>query len=347
MKRELLAVAVFAASTMGVARAQVTNTPAATTNAPTTAPKIQFDKTVYDFGTTSLVDSVMGTFTFQNTGDGDLKMGKPQPSCGCTVASVKPEVLKPGEKGELVFKVNVGAAHGSIEKHITVPSNDPQNPKLSLSIKADIKQILEVTPTQVSLGAIRSGATTNMTVTVHRTDGKKLVISETQPSSKDVKATVEPVQGDAQSAKLTITVTGEGTPRRLSDQVKVFLDGITQPAATVTVFGQVLGDVTISPEQLYWPVTSQASSNSLPVPPPRRITVTSTRADQPLEIKNIATSLTNMTVQIVTIEAGKTYAVVAQLASTPTTSERGTISFDTNTPIQPKVTIPVTITVIK
>src|SRR5258708_3436159 len=105
MKRELLAVAVFAVATMSVARAQVTNTPAATTNAPTAAttnaptaaPKIQFDKTVYDFGTTSLVDSVTGTFTFQNVGDGELKMGKPQPSCGCTVASVKPEVLKPGE----------------------------------------------------------------------------------------------------------------------------------------------------------------------------------------------------------------------------------------------------------
>src|SRR2546427_309371 len=29
-------------------------------------PKIQFDKTVYDFGVTSLVESVTGTFTFQN-----------------------------------------------------------------------------------------------------------------------------------------------------------------------------------------------------------------------------------------------------------------------------------------
>jgi hypothetical protein len=302
---------------------------------------------VYDFGTTSLVDSVTGTFTFQNVGDAELKMGKPQPSCGCTVASVKPEVLKPGDKGELVFKVNVGSAHGALEKHITVPSNDPQNSKVSLSIKADIKQILEVSPTQVNLGSLRPGTTTNMTVTVHRTDGKKLVISETQPGNKDVHIAVAPVVGNDQSATLTITVAGEGTPRRLSDQVKIFLEGITPPAGAVMVFGQLLGDVTVSPEQLYWPVTSQTASNNLPVPPPRRVSVTSTRADQPLEISNISTSLTNLTVQLVTVEAGKSYAVVAQLASTPKASERGTISFNTNASAQKTITIPVTITVIK
>src|ERR1043166_6995333 len=140
MKRELLAVTLFAMATIGVARADGTNkTPEAAK--PTEPPgKIQFDKTVYDFGSTSFVDSVTGTFTFQNAGTGELKVGKPQPSCGCTVASVKPEVLKPGEKGELVFKVNIGGARGTLEKHITVPSNDPQSPKVSLSIKANIVQ---------------------------------------------------------------------------------------------------------------------------------------------------------------------------------------------------------------
>jgi hypothetical protein len=66
-----------------------------------------------------------------------------------------------------------------------------------------------------------------------------------------------------------------------------------------------------------------------------------------LEISNISTSLTNLTVQLVTVEAGKSYAVVAQLASTPKASERGTISFNTNASAQKTITIPVTITVIK
>lgn len=350
MKRELLAAALFAVATIGVARADQTNAPAEAAKPAPPAPKIQFDKTVYDFGSTSFVDSVTGTFTFSNTGAGDLKMGKPQPSCGCTVASVKPDVLKPGEKGELVFKVNVGPAHGALEKHITVTSNDPQTPSISLAIKVDVKQVIEVSPGQVSVGAIRQGMITNVVVTVHRVDGKKLAISSTTPSSKLVRARVEPIEGsNDESAKLIVEVEGEGVPRSFNENVKVFLDGISQPATTVSVVGRLIGDIAVAPEQLYWPVSDPAHA---PVANPeaqtiRRISVTSTRTDQPLEIKNLASSLKDVSLELVAVEAGKSYSIVAKLAEPPKESETGTITFDTNATAQPKVTIPVKITVLK
>jgi hypothetical protein len=362
MKQELLAVMLFAMATIGVARADGTNKTPEATKPPEAAtaaeaakateppPKIQFDKTVYDFGSTSFVDSVTGTFTFQNAGTGELKVGKPQPSCGCTVASVKPEVLKPGEKGELVFKVNVGGAHGSLEKHITVPSNDPQTPKLSLSVKANIVQIVEVAPAQINLGQIRQGMITNVSATLRRTDGKKLAIGKTEPSSKLLRAKVEPVEGsNDQSAKLLIEVEGEGSPRRFNESVKVFVEGIAQPAATIAVNGQLLGDVLVDHESLYWPITdaSHAPATNAPALPTRKITVSSTRPDHALEIKNLATSLKDLSLELVTVEAGKTYSVVAKFAETPKASEQGTISFDTNASLQPKITIPVTVTVLK
>lgn len=350
MKRELLAVALFAMATMGVARADQTNAPTEPAKPAPPPPKIQFEKTVYDFGATSFVDSVTGTFTFSNVGEGELKVAKPQPSCGCTVASVKPEVLKPGEKGELVFKVNIGAAHGALEKHITVPSNDPLTPSISLSVKVDVKQVIEVTPGQISVGAIRQGAITNVTVLVHRTDGKKLAINTTTPSSKQVRARVEPVAGsDDQSAKVIVEVEAEGVPRAFSENVKVFLDGITQPAATIGINGRLIGDVAVTPEQLYWPVSnpSNAPAASTEAQTIRRITVTSTRTDQPLEIKNLVSSLKDVSLELVAIETGKTYSVVAKLAGTPKESERGTITFETNASSQQKITVPIAITVLK
>ena len=147
-----------------------------------------------------MVDSVTGTFTFQNAGAGDLKIEKPQPSCGCTVASVKPDVLKPGEKGELVFTVRVAGQRGALEKHITVPSNDPQSSKVSLSIKIEMKQILDVTPQNIQLGNIRQGATTNVTVVVRRTDGNKLVISKAEASNKNLTTHIEPVEGSSNTS---------------------------------------------------------------------------------------------------------------------------------------------------
>ncbi|MGD0058719.1 MAG: DUF1573 domain-containing protein [Verrucomicrobiia bacterium] len=350
MKRKLLATIVMAMATVGVARADGTNTPAVAATAPAAAPKIQFDKTVYNFGATSLVESVTGTFNYQNVGTADLNIKKPQPSCGCTVASVKPDVLKPGEKGELVFTVRVAGQHGQLEKHITVPSNDPASPSVSLSVKVEMKQILEVTPQQVSVGALRQGVTTNLSVVLRRIDGQKLMIASNQPSSKFLTAHVEAIEGSTnQSVKLVIDAHAQGAPRTLNENVKVFLDGISQPAATVSVNGRLLGDVVLDHEQLYWPVsdTAHAPAQNAQAQPIRRITVSSTRSDQPLQITNLRTSLTNVTVELVTVDTGKVYSVIAKLTDSPTQSERGTISFDTNTSVQPKIVVPVTIIVLK
>jgi hypothetical protein len=349
MKRQLLVAIVTALATVGVARADGTNPPAAAATTNAAAPKIQFDKTVYDFGTTSLVDSVTGTFTYQNIGAADLKLSKPQPSCGCTVASVKPDVLKPGEKGELVFTIRVGGQRGELKKQIGVPSNDPQSPNVSLSIKIEMKQIVEAVPQQLSIGALRQGTTTNLTAVLRRTDGQKLVIASVQPSSKSLTAQVEPMEGtNDQSARLVIELHGDGVPRAINENVKVFLAGISQPAMTVFVNGRLLGDVVLDHEQLYWPVTgpSQGTPQEPQALPVRRITVSSTRPDQPLKITNLSSSLTNLTVELVTVDTGKVYSVVAKFAQAPTQSERGTISFDTNTSVQPTIIVPVTIIVL-
>ena len=92
----------------------------------------KFDQTTYDFGKTSQVEHVSGTFIFHNVGDADLKIGKPSTSCGCTVAGVKPEALKPGEQGELNFTLNLGRNRAVLQKQITVESNDPESPKTLL-----------------------------------------------------------------------------------------------------------------------------------------------------------------------------------------------------------------------
>src|SRR5262245_42655275 len=88
------------------------------------APKIQFDTTVYDLGKVIEGEMPAGKFFFRNTGDSDLVVTNLQTSCGCTVAGVKPDKLKPGELGEIFFTLDLVNIRGPTEKQITVPSND-------------------------------------------------------------------------------------------------------------------------------------------------------------------------------------------------------------------------------
>ena len=335
---------------VGAACAEGTNPPAETAKPPAgPAPKLQFDSTVYDFGATSLVESVTGTFTFHNAGDAELKLQKPVPSCGCTVASVKPDVLKPGEKGELVFTLRLGGNRGHVEKHINVPSNDPQSPNINLAIKTELVQILEVTPAQVMIGDIRQGTTTNVTVQVRRTDGKALSILKAEVTGNSVlRARVEPWDTN-QTAKVIIEVVGEGQPRRFSDQVKISIDGNTQVVASIPVQGQLMGDVNITPEQVFWgiPDPERWPGTYPEAMTTRRITVTAGQPGKPLEIQNVTSSLKEVSIELVTVEKGKTYILVAKLTVAPKEPTRGTISFDTNVPSQPKIVVPVTINVLK
>ena len=347
MKREFLAAVLLAVTAIGGVYAEETNTPAAK---PAAAPMLKFDKTVYDFGTTSLVDTITGTFTFSNAGDADLKIGKPAPSCGCTVASVKPDALKPAETGELVFTVRVGGARGPLEKHITVPSNDPQSPSINLTIKADMKQVIEVLPGVVSLGNILQGAITNVTVHIRRTDGKKLNITNTEAANKFVRTRIQPMEASTDEvANVVIEVEGEGAPRTFSDVVKLYLDDSKTPAVNISLTGRLVGDVAIAPEALYWGISDPEhwATNQTETMTTRRITVTSSKPGQPLEVSNVTSTIKELTVEIVPMEKGKSFSLVAKLSEPPKESTKGTITFSTNMPRQPKIEVPVTITVVK
>jgi hypothetical protein len=104
---------------------------------------------------------------------------------------------------------------------------------------------------------------------------------------------------------------------------------------------RLTGDLVLTPESLYWPITDAEK-----VPSTRRIQVTSSRAEK-LELKNLSSSLGNVTVEAVSKEGAKTLELVAKLVGVPERSTNGVIRFETNVPGQPTVQVPVIISVVK
>jgi hypothetical protein len=299
-------------------------------------PRIKFDQTTYDFGKTSQVETVTGTFSFRNTGDAPLVMGKPTTSCGCTVAGVKPSTLKPGEKGELTFSLNLGRTRAVLNRQITVESNDPENPKVVLTIKADYTPLYEMSPSSIYL-ALREGDTTNLTARVTRTDGKPIKLAKITSGQPWVHASVRPnTEGSNASVQLDIKVQAEGKSRYFSDQLVALIEGSDQPAFTLPISGRITGDLVLTPESLYWPISDPDKAIKA-----RRILLKSSRPEK-LEIKNLSSSLPQITVETVWNEDGKNVELIAKLASVPDRSLNGTIRFETNVPGQPEVQIPVT-----
>ena len=309
-------------------------------------PKLEFDRTVYNFGLTSGVPSLSGKFIYTNTGDAELKLQKPMPDCGCTVAMLQPDTLQPGEKGELVFTLTLAGLQGRIVKTIAVPSNDPRTPLALLTLQAEYRPKFEVTPLTVNVNDLRGGATGTGTFMVHRTDGARLVISRLD-SGAGVEARAETV--DDQTTRVVLQVQAFGSARRFSDMVRVYAEGETSPVGTVTVYGRVVGDLLVAPETLFWGLANTmnwpgSGGDSVAV---RTLTVTATTTNAPLAISDLNWDVPDLMVQEVQIEKGKNYSIIARLTKPPKESVKGTITFSTGVPSQPQVVVPVTINVMR
>ena len=331
------------------ATAAVTNSAATTTNQVATgpAPKIQFNTTVYDFGSTSSVQQLAGKFIISNTGSGTLEIKKPQPSCGCTVPALKTDKLAPGESTELTFTLNVGTPRGHLEKHITVPSNDPTQPSVNLTLKADIVPTFDVTPANISLGNIHQGLITNITLQIKRLDGKPLGLTKVEAGTKNVRPKLGTPEGSNQVVQLTVEIEADGAPRPLNDTVRVFGADTNAPAITVPINGRIVGDVTASPEAQFWGIADAENwPGGHPEQSIRKFTLVCTKPGTSFEIKKATTELTDVTVEVKPLEAGKSYEVVATLAKAPKQSERGSIKVETNIESQPTVELALTINVL-
>jgi len=122
-------------------------------------PRISFEKTVCDLGNVGQGTKNTCEFKFTNTGsaDGGLKIGKIGRTCGCTVFELDRKEYAPGQKGTIRVSYIAGKSTALMQKHIYVPSNDKDNPKVKLTIKARVVQMVEAAPQKLQL-SLRKGS---------------------------------------------------------------------------------------------------------------------------------------------------------------------------------------------
>ena len=313
---------------------------------PATGPKIEFESKVFDFGKTSQVESISGVFKFKNVGTEVLKITGTKPTCGCTIPALKKDTLQPGETSEVSFTLNLGKTKAHIEKQIKVTSNDTSASEVALTIKGDFTPLYDTTPTTLAPTIALGGKSTNLFVTLARTDGKPLRIARIDGSKPWIKAKVDPsAKQDDTSAKILVDVESDGVPRRFNEYVQIYAgDTTNSPVSTIYVYGRMLGEVVLSPEALYWSITDVAKvKTDMPEAQiTRRLNVTSSSGKE-FTITNVTSSVPGVNVEVIPKDGGKAYEIVAKLKDINEKTLSGSLSFQTSVASQPKVDVPIQI----
>ena len=112
-----------------------------------------------DFGAVRQGAVLQRTVRFRNDGVGPLCIRRIERNCGCIQASFADDArrFEPGEEGALLVELNTRGREGPVEKHVTLHTNSPDEPRQGLVVKADVSLGLVVGGSLLNFGKATSG----------------------------------------------------------------------------------------------------------------------------------------------------------------------------------------------
>ena len=140
-------------------------------------PHLKFDKMVHDFCDVSPDSVNTCTFGFTNTGPGALEITQIKGTCKCTVPALLKTDYAPGESSEVSVQFHAPTYQGPTSQNIFVFSNDPENPKIELTVQAHVQSQVRVTPETMSLSLVDANNAGAVAITLKSLDNEQFAIT--------------------------------------------------------------------------------------------------------------------------------------------------------------------------
>ena len=212
-----------------------------------TAPRIEFQRLIHDFGDVGVDTNHLADFHFRNTGDGVLQIEQVTKTCGCTPFLLEKTEYAPGESGTLKVQYYAEAQYGSTAKQLVVQSNDRQNPAVTLAIQARIVTKVSCEPRVLNLSLNRQNAACpNITLTSR--DNKPFAIQSFRSTANCITADYNPSE-KATRFVLQPKVDMEKLENTLNGRIEI---GLTHPECkTVAISLRALPRFRISPGAIF------------------------------------------------------------------------------------------------
>lgn len=104
----------------------------------TNPPVVEMDKTKSVFGEMNQMSVYEDAFVIKNSGKSQLIIRNVKAGCGCTHTNTSRDTLAPGETAKISFEFHSGHKKGKQDSKITVVTNDPSNPQVTLHIIGEV-----------------------------------------------------------------------------------------------------------------------------------------------------------------------------------------------------------------
>jgi hypothetical protein len=224
---------------------------------------------IHNFGLMDQQESDTHVFEIRNEGAGDLKMQLLESTCGCTVVRLgeivwdklkNPEapatvvVVKPSEAVKLEMTWKTELRTGEFKTVTTLETNDPKQRRADFTVEGAIVPYVELSQANVKFDDARNNEVTTGSVYVYSKKLDNLEITDVTSSNPLITADFEPATEayltgmNAKSALKANIKIEPGLPIGPFSAVLTYrTNSEKRPELSVTVGGQVGGDVYITP----------------------------------------------------------------------------------------------------
>lgn len=246
-----------------VRSSQPTKPPAAGPELPVVqgpAPKMVLLKQGVDFG--RILDDQVTPYQevpFTNQGEGTLIIKDLRASCGCTVGELDKREYAPGESGVIKIQFKPQGKSNAIKQTVTVTTNDAslRNFEAQISVAAFVVPIVRVEPTMVNLGVLRKGEFVSNIFNViglapdFDVTGIEVIGGQGLTAEVLGRERIEIDEGrEGWSIEVEVLSDGSAKPGSIRGHVRVHTTDIRRESVSVTLSGQVLGDIAVSEPQI-------------------------------------------------------------------------------------------------
>lgn len=311
------------------------------------APKAVADQPVVDKGAVPVGDPINADFTIRNEGEGTLQILQVNPACGCTVAKFDKEIA-PGGSGTVHATVDTENMAGPIAKTVTVYTNDQLNPRIQLTIKAEVRPFLIVEPGYARFTSVVHGDREHDSSQIVRADDfDNLKVLDVESPKPWIHADFHQAAPDERSTDGTgpqwvvgIRIDKQAPVGPIADYVVVKTNHPKQPIARIAVSGFVRPMVAVTPPDVKFGDIDPSKGQSWGV-------LVRNFGSSPLEVESYQSTIPGLEVKVEPIKAGQQYKVIL----TPTDAMAsgafdGRVEIQTNLPQQKTIDIDLSGTVV-
>jgi len=307
-------------------------------------PKLVVPEKILDKGTVAKGEVVEANFKLVNEGSETLVVKAVRPTCGCTVADYDREIPA-GGTGWVKAKLDTGDFAGPVSKSILVMTNDPQDPTVSVVIKADVKPYVEVLPRPlIRFNAIKHEQMSQKVTLVSGDDERNFKVINVESSVPYLKASVRQLGKEEElpgrpspQYEVALSLAGDAPVGPVNAQLSVHTDHPKARVVPIKVYGVVRALLHVTPPQIQFG-TVEASAK-----PGRNVLVVNNRPDGgALEVTSAVVTDSAFDATVAAIEEGRRYQVTVTIKADADPGTRDAVlKLATSDPEFPELTVPV------